>query len=613
MKRRYNKTILLGLLFAVGLTLRFPGLFVEGMHDMKDAYYAWGKDVCEKGLSNAFYGVYFPITYIFYGIDACIAKTIPSLWFLPFKVSNLIFELAILKLLLVLFPNKKLQMLGLYWLNPWFIIISAWQGFWDSLMAFFILLSAAIWQEFIKVKHKAFFSGLMLGLAFMAKPQAQSLVLGAAIFLVLKEVVHQHIEAALNYFSGFIVPFIAFSIYFKISGQSIFYLAWRLTQVKNTFPVLVGSEVNIWHPIVRLIQSIVHKSGPIYTPYFSHTITDITLYLTLTIMTIFITLSILRKRSSLLDTYTLSSVLLPQIVIQAHANHFYNASILLLFYIFENPRIRLYWFLSIAIHLYSIWVRYRLGTGGPVFLTLNYEPMLTILGLIQFVVVLLILKEFMPSKEEAKIEITKIRETITGFGAVWKVTLEIKRMIYHPLILVYLKALGVSVGKNTKWYGFPKIMKHKNSSIRIGDGVEVRNWKYSNPLGVNHPLILTTWEKGASISIGDNVGITGGVICAARSINIGEGTLVGANSIILDTDFHPIDSTNRRFNKANIKSREVLVGKNVFIGTNAIILKGITIGNNAVIGAGSVVTKNIAKNTIAVGNPAKKVKQVVSS
>lgn len=50
---------------------------------------------------------------------------------------------------------------------------------------------------------------------------------------------------------------------------------------------------------------------------------------------------------------------------------------------------------------------------------------------------------------------------------------------------------------------------------------------------------------------------------------------------------------------------KVTIGDNVFIGNNAMILKGVTIGDNVVIGAGSVVTKDIPSDSVAAGNPAK--------
>jgi acetyltransferase-like isoleucine patch superfamily enzyme len=57
-----------------------------------------------------------------------------------------------------------------------------------------------------------------------------------------------------------------------------------------------------------------------------------------------------------------------------------------------------------------------------------------------------------------------------------------------------------------------------------------------------------------------------------------------------------------------LKTAPVKIGDNVWIGMNAVILKGVTIGDNSVVAAGAVVTKSIAPNTIVAGNPAVVVK-----
>ena len=63
-------------------------------------------------------------------------------------------------------------------------------------------------------------------------------------------------------------------------------------------------------------------------------------------------------------------------------------------------------------------------------------------------------------------------------------------------------------------------------------------------------------------------------------------------------------------NEGNPDSFPVYIGENVFIGSNVSILKGVEIGDNSVIGNGSVVTKNIPKNVVAAGNPAKVIRNL---
>ncbi len=62
--------------------------------------------------------------------------------------------------------------------------------------------------------------------------------------------------------------------------------------------------------------------------------------------------------------------------------------------------------------------------------------------------------------------------------------------------------------------------------------------------------------------------------------------------------------------RGNAKIGEITIKKNSHIGAGTIILKGVTIGENAIIGAGAVVTKDIPANVVAVGIPAKVIKNI---
>jgi len=174
------------------------------------------------------------------------------------------------------------------------------------------------------------------------------------------------------------------------------------------------------------------------------------------------------------------------------------------------------------------------------------------------------------------------------FNTPWKLFHEILMYLFKPFVLIYLEMNGVKIGKGSKFYGFPKIYKHRNSLIKIGDNFECRSWWFSNPLGVNHPTIICTWQEGAQIKIGDGVGVTGGSIVAAKNITIGNRVLIGVNSTIIDTDFHPVNSRNRRYQKVGIKCLPVEIGNNVFIGMNSIVLKGVKVSNDEIVPAGNV-------------------------
>jgi acetyltransferase-like isoleucine patch superfamily enzyme len=159
--------------------------------------------------------------------------------------------------------------------------------------------------------------------------------------------------------------------------------------------------------------------------------------------------------------------------------------------------------------------------------------------------------------------------------------------------------------------GIPTVSLFPGSEIVIGKRVRIVSKSFATALGVNHGTVLRTLRSEARIQIGDGVGISGGSICAAKSVVIGEDTRLGANVTIADTDFHSL-SPHLRAGHADpsIGVKPVDIGKCVLIGTNAIILKGVTIGDNSVIGAGSVVTSSIPSNTIAAGNPCKVIRSL---
>ena len=158
------------------------------------------------------------------------------------------------------------------------------------------------------------------------------------------------------------------------------------------------------------------------------------------------------------------------------------------------------------------------------------------------------------------------------------------------------------MGKNIEFYGFPIIQINSGSQVSIGGGSVLCSIAKFSALGVSHPVIIRTLSPGANITIGRNCGLSGTVICATNSINIGDGVLFGADVCLFDTDFHPVYSEKRYLQPCPV-GFPVDIGDNVFIGSGAKILKGVKIGRNSVIAAGSIVTKNVPENSVAAGNP----------
>lgn len=150
----------------------------------------------------------------------------------------------------------------------------------------------------------------------------------------------------------------------------------------------------------------------------------------------------------------------------------------------------------------------------------------------------------------------------------------IKFFIYK---LLYPKRLCIK--------GIPKINRNtrfaikKGSTIKIAKGFRSRN------------NVSFRAYNNSKISIGKNFFINdNSSINSQCSITIGDNVLIGQNVHIYDHDHDFKGDLN------NFVTSEVLIGDNVWIGANCIILKGTKIGSNSVIAAGSVVTKDIPEN-----------------
>ena len=175
-----------------------------------------------------------------------------------------------------------------------------------------------------------------------------------------------------------------------------------------------------------------------------------------------------------------------------------------------------------------------------------------------------------------------------------------------------VKRVGVSVGKRVRCYGMPLIFKTSDSAITLGDDVTLCSVSEMTALGINHPVILRTLRPAAVILIGNGTGMSGGVICAAVRVEIGQRCLIGANVTIVDTDFHTISPLGRHddSNLEQVAVSPVIIEDDVFIGAGVTILKGVRIGKNSVVGGGSVVTHNIPPDSVVAGNPARMLRGV---
>ncbi|MGW1901289.1 sugar O-acetyltransferase [Streptomyces hirsutus] len=122
---------------------------------------------------------------------------------------------------------------------------------------------------------------------------------------------------------------------------------------------------------------------------------------------------------------------------------------------------------------------------------------------------------------------------------------------------------------------------------------------------VRPPLYV---DYGSNITIGARTFVNYNLTALdVAAIVIGEDCQIGP-SVQLLTPTHPVEPQPRR-DKLEA-AQPITIGDNVWIGGGAIVLAGVTIGDNSVIGAGAVVTKDVPANVVAVGNPARPVRDI---
>ncbi|WP_162909327.1 acyltransferase [Aggregatilinea lenta] len=196
------------------------------------------------------------------------------------------------------------------------------------------------------------------------------------------------------------------------------------------------------------------------------------------------------------------------------------------------------------------------------------------------------------------------------FDTPWKLLNELQRLALLPLVRYTFMSAQIAWGTGWKIYGIPIIQRCRYSTIVFGANLQLRSTARSNPLGPNRPVIICTLRRGANLIIGDSFGMSGGSIVAQTGIHIGQRVAVGANTIICDTDFHPLFPEMRRTVSDQGEAAPIEIEDDVFVGMQCLILKGVTIGCGSVIGAGSVVTKSLPPRVIAAGNPARVIREI---
>lgn len=152
----------------------------------------------------------------------------------------------------------------------------------------------------------------------------------------------------------------------------------------------------------------------------------------------------------------------------------------------------------------------------------------------------------------------------------------------HPQVLL---GSGLKLGVNNHFVVYPKIEK-----LTIAQNVTFRNYI--------HILVL----NGAFLEINENVFFNNQCsINCLEHISIGENTLFGENVKLYDHNHsYERNAEGLVVSHSEFTTAPILIGKNCWLGSNVVVLKGVNIGDNCIIGAGCIIHKNLPANSTVI-------------
>jgi maltose O-acetyltransferase len=186
------------------------------------------------------------------------------------------------------------------------------------------------------------------------------------------------------------------------------------------------------------------------------------------------------------------------------------------------------------------------------------------------------------------------------FLARWRDRLHVQHPVSPNLRLAHLRiepegTVEIASGFASERQGGNRIWVQRGGTLRLGRNAWLRT-EYGN----NHITVF----PGARIEIGPGALINGGMLHAKGEIRIGEDARIGFGARILDSNLHPLDSETPE------RTEPVHIGDRVWIGASAMVMRGVKIGDDVVVGAGALVTRDLPSRVLAVGSPAKPIRDL---
>jgi acetyltransferase-like isoleucine patch superfamily enzyme len=175
----------------------------------------------------------------------------------------------------------------------------------------------------------------------------------------------------------------------------------------------------------------------------------------------------------------------------------------------------------------------------------------------------------------------------------------------NPLVA---RAAAIWFGARLSWYRlrYPRSTFGAGVRIvgrlRIGKGTRV---ELGRSVRIRQKVVL---NGGGTIVVGEHTLLNGCWIQALERVDVGAWSLL-SDCGVTDTDHHNLTPRLRHAGALPQVTEPVVLGRNVWVGLGAVLLKGTTVGEDSVVGAGAVVRGRVPDGVVVIGNPAEIVKE----
>lgn len=161
------------------------------------------------------------------------------------------------------------------------------------------------------------------------------------------------------------------------------------------------------------------------------------------------------------------------------------------------------------------------------------------------------------------------------------------------MLTVWWRLLGMHIGSNVRLYPIRVTWPHR---VTLGDSCSLEHSIYFNIAGGYRDRGGVTLGNGTFVGSGCEFNIT-------SSITVGANCLIASGCRFIDHNHGT--ATNTTMKNQVEEEDPILIGSNVWIGANSVVLKGVCIGDGAIVAAGSVVTKSLDAMSVYAGVPAR--------